>query len=360
MDDVKKLLDYVIQNLSHQLKTIALGDEFYYQSLTLATIDAVYSAQATYPSVQNVIERYCSKYRLTKIRSPRDHIPYLENQESVNALILKIEEVGCSYFAEHTFNNRSKTARRLKSEILLELLKTIRLLNIETFQDIQPWLTDTNQQQKLVSAISEIHGIGEATSRYFLMLAGDDQMVKPDRMIQRFIKNALGKSVHEAEAVSLIQAVSQQLLPQYPKLNPRFLDYIIWSWQRDSTGSNIRPTPHQSKSEVRANKLQQSKKDLPTSSTESMTIPQKTQQAMHKRYKPGHLLTSSEIKNDVVSDYGMPRSSVMPSDYCCNISNEDPKSGIYHIFFFDEDLKKYRLLPKLDITKPRERGKFSQ
>ena len=112
--------------------------------------------------------------------------------------------------------NRSVTSGRLKAEILLELLETLEKLQIQTFQDIQAWLNQPVQQQKLIRAITAIHGIGEATFRYFLMLAGDEQMVKPDTMILRFIKNALGKTVPEAEAVSLIQAVSQQLLPQYP------------------------------------------------------------------------------------------------------------------------------------------------
>jgi hypothetical protein len=87
-----------------------------------------------------------------------------------------------------------------------------------------------------------------------------------------------------------------------------------------------------------------------------LTIPQKTQLSMHDRYKVGELLTSSQIKNDVVRDYGVNRGSVMPPDYCCNKWNNDPASGIYHIFHYEFELKQYRLLPKLDITLPRRRG----
>lgn len=346
MDDLQKLLEYVIHNLSDQLNTNVLPNEYYYQSLTLAAIDAVYSVQAKYPSVQRVVERYCNKYKLTRYRSPRNCQPQPESQENANALSQKMGKVGCSYFAENVFENQSKTSGRLKAEILLDLLIEIQNLNIQTFQDIQPWLTQHDQQRQLVSAITKIHGIGEATSRYFLMLAGDEQMIKPDRMILRFIHNALGRTVNEEHAVSLILAVSKKLLTNYPHMNPRLLDYLIWSWQRDQPKSETSISPRRENAKTHKN-----------NSSGSMTVPQKTQKAMHKRYKPGTLLTSTQIKNDVLADYpGTPRGSVMPLDYCCNKWNDDPSSGIYHIFFYVEDFKKYRLLPKMDVTRPRERG----
>ena len=359
MDNVQNLLEHVIQKLADQLGTKVLGNEFYYHSLPLAAIDAVFSAQAKYPSVQNVIQRYCNKYGLTVFRSHRDRLPLPESQENVSALIRKIKQNGIPYFIEKVFVNRSVTSGRPKAEILLELLETIEKLQIQTFQDIQAWLNQPVQQQKLIRAITAIHGIGEATFRYFLMLAGDEQMVKPDTMILRFIKNALGKTVHEAEALRLIQAVSHQLLPQYPELNPRLLDYLIWSWQRNQPDSKNPPASHQEKSEFRKDSPKQNENILPIPREGIVTIPRKTQLVMYQRYQPGQLLSSSQIKDDVLEDYpDTPRSSVMPSDYCCNKCNVDPASGIYHIFFFEKNKNQYRLLPELDMTVPRQRGNY--
>jgi len=358
MDDVQRLLEYVIQELANDLSTKVLGNEYYYHSLPLAAIDAVFSARAQYPSVQNVVQRYCNKYELPVFRSPRDCLPSPNNQEGVSTLIRKMKQDGVPYFVEKVFDNRSVTSGRLKAVVLLELLETFEKLQIQTFQDIQVWLNQPAQQQNLIRAMTSIHGIGEATYRYFLMLVGDDQLVKPDTMILRFIKNVLGSSANEAEAVRLIQAVSQQLLPQYPKLNPRLLDYIIWSWQRgQSDASKNLSLPPQKKSVIRENKPKQNVSTPQAPQKEKMTIPQKTQRAMHKRYQPSQLLSSSQIKDDVFEDYRTPRSSVMPKDYCSNICNADPASGIYHIFFFDADKNKYRLLPELDLTEPRQRAK---
>lgn len=357
MEDVQLLIRYVKQNLSFQLNTHALPDEYYYQSLTLSAIDAVFSAQARYPSVRSVVQRYCNKYNLTTIREPRECLPLLESQENISDLIQKMEQKGVSYFAENIFENRSRTAKRLKAEILLDLLNKIQTLNIQTFQNIQPWLIHPDKQNELIKKISEISGIGQATSRYFLMLSGDDQMVKPDIMILRFIRNAIGRSVHAIEAVSLILEVSRRLLPDYSHINPRLLDYLIWSWQRNQSDpknvdSSLRGSIEICINEQRHNSnIQRSKRE------KALTIPQKTQQTMHRRYQSGELLSSTQIKDDVLTDYQeTPRSSVMPADYCCNKWNKSPASGIYHIFFYEKSDKKYRLLSMQDVTMPRQRG----
>lgn len=351
---IQKLLEYVTQKLANEFASKALGDEYYYHSLPLAVIDAVFSARALYPSVQNVVLRYCSKYELPIIRSPRDQLPPPENQESVSGLILKMKRDGVPYFIEKVFENHSVTSGRKKAEIVLELLEIFENLQIQNFQDIQRWLNQPAQQQQLIDAITSIHGIGEATYRYLLMLAGDEQMVKPDTMILRFINSAIAEKVNEAEAVSLIQAVSKQLLLQYPRLNPRLLDYIIWSWQREQEDQEKPPASNSKKSDFHTVKPEQ--KESTTSPNGKLTVPQKTQRAMFKRYQPGQLLTSGQIKNDVYEDYRTPRNSVMPPDYCCNKWNEDPRTGIYHIFFFEKDENKYRLLPELNLEFPRKRG----
>lgn len=289
-DSIQGLHEYVTHKLANELGATTMGDEYYYHSLPLAIIDAVFSAQALYTSVQNVVQRYSSKYKLPVFRSPREQLPPPEDQETVAALILKMKRDGIPHFIEHVFLNGSVTSGRKKAEILLELLEVFDRLQIQTFQDVQGWLNQPVQQKELINAITSIHGIGEATYRYLLMLSGDEQMVKPDRMILRFIKNAINENVNEAEAVSLIQTVSRQLLPQYPRLNPRLLDYIIWSWQREQDDQDDQddqkrlPTSNPKKFDFHAVKPKQKENTMPTSPNGKLTVPQKTQRAMFKRY----------------------------------------------------------------------------
>ncbi|MDP1969912.1 MAG: hypothetical protein Q8K42_03130, partial [Methylobacter sp.] len=103
MNDAQNLLENVIQKLADQLGTKVLGNEFYYQSLPLSAIDAVFSSQAKYPSVQNVIRRYSDKYDLAVFRPQRDCLPPQESQEGVSALIQKMKQNGIPYFIEQVF-----------------------------------------------------------------------------------------------------------------------------------------------------------------------------------------------------------------------------------------------------------------
>jgi hypothetical protein len=359
MDETQILLGYVKQNLGDQLATKKLGGEYFYYSLPLAAIDAVFSAQAKYPTVQNVIQRYCSKYGLITFRPQTNNPPPKESQESVSDVIQKIRQAGIPYFVEQVFVNRSKTSGRLKVEVMLEVLETLEKLQIQYLQDIQVWLTQPKLQQNIIDAITSIHGIGEATYRYFLMLVGDDQMVKPDTMILRFINNALGRVVNAAEAVSLVQGCSHELLSQYPNLNPRLLDYLIWSWQRDQQFIPKKsPSLHddEGKPEIHRHVPKKNSDIFQSLRKTTMTIPEKTQCSMHRRYQAGQLLSSAQIKDDVWTDYRTPRSSVMPKDYCCNVWNKDPRSGVYHVFYFENEINKYRLLLELDINVLRQRG----
>jgi hypothetical protein len=68
-----------------------------------------------------------------------------------------------------------------------------------------------------------VDGIGDATADYFLILLGHPG-VKPDRMIHRFLRRVLGRSVTNAEAARLLECVAKQLRADLVRL-----DHAIWS-----------------------------------------------------------------------------------------------------------------------------------
>lgn len=65
--------------------------------------------------------------------------------------------------------------------------------------------------------------------RYLLLLAGK-QEVKPDRMILRFVADALGREVREDEAAEFVRAAAGLL-----EVQARELDYQIWQYQSGRT-----------------------------------------------------------------------------------------------------------------------------
>jgi hypothetical protein len=99
---------------------------------------------------------------------------------------------------------------------------------INYFQDIQWPLPEG-----LEDAIKDIPGQRTGISlQYFWMLAGSDDLIKPDRMVLRFLKEALQREISLNEAQSVLSATTQALKVAYPHLTPRLLDHAIWNYQR--------------------------------------------------------------------------------------------------------------------------------
>lgn len=64
-----------------------------------------------------------------------------------------------------------------------------------------------------------------------------------------------------------------------------------------------------------------------------MLIREKIKNAIKKHHPKGSILSCKEIIDCVCHDYeGTNRSSIIPSDYCSNLSNKAPFSGQYHYF----------------------------
>jgi hypothetical protein len=97
-------------------------------------------------------------------------------------------------------------------------------------------LAKSGVDDRLRERLTAVHGQASGTSfKYFLMLAGHRGYVKPDRMVIRFVAEALGtRSVEPEIAETLIQAACYSLKPALPGLTPSLLDYAIWRHQRSS------------------------------------------------------------------------------------------------------------------------------
>ena len=65
------------------------------------------------------------------------------------------------------------------------------------------------------------------------MLAGNENFVKPDRMITRYLENITGTSLSEKEKIQIVRDASAILSSDF-KLTPRGLDHEIWKFQKDN------------------------------------------------------------------------------------------------------------------------------
>lgn len=215
------------------LASACLGDEYYYQSLPLCVIDAVYSIGVRYEGVKNVVARYCARFDLRRIRTTKGAFPPVHEQESVTAFCEKAERIGPDNMAQSVFCNRQRTSARngiLKANAVYRFAAVLRKHDIEYLQDISGGVGNTGLATDVLSIPGQASGI---SLQYFSMLAGSDDLIKPDRMILAFLKSVLGRSVCTSEAQDLLTAATVQLRVNYPSLTPRLLDHEVWKYQRD-------------------------------------------------------------------------------------------------------------------------------
>lgn len=222
--DVIKLYNYCKQKLSFEFE---IGREYYYQNISSCVIDAVFSIGISYQQTQKAVERYNEYFKLKQFRDSEEY-PMVTQQESLLQFIKNTEKVGFDQMATGIYKNRCRTSTHpnsiLKSEAVYLFAKVLNKYGVNYFQDINKLL----ENEFFESEIRKVPGQGTGISLdYFYMLSGNENFVKVDRMMLRFIKDALGYLPNKNEIINIIREVSSKF-----DISPRFLDYQIWSYQR--------------------------------------------------------------------------------------------------------------------------------
>ncbi len=135
--------------------------------------------------------------------------------------------------AAEVYKNRQRTSSRggvLKAEAAYRFACVLRDHGVERFQD----LSVVANSAELERDIKAVHGHGSGISlQFFWMLAGTDDLIKPDRMILRFLEQVLGRKVSSQESLSILRTACAVLRADCPGMTPRLLDYKVWEYQRD-------------------------------------------------------------------------------------------------------------------------------
>jgi hypothetical protein len=240
MTDIDKLVVYIRHTLT-DLNSPPSGAAYEYASVPLCVMDAVFSIGVRYESTERTVTDFCA--RCGWQRDGRGKTT--EHTTSEFLRILEPYENRWEEMANTVFRNRQRTSTRsgiLKAEATYRFAKALQQLGIETFADV----LKSGLSNDLRRAIKAIPGQGSGlTYAYFLMLAGNENGVKADRMVTRFVADALGmRNVSSERAEELVRQASSVLRTDFPKLVPSSLDNKIWKYQRsqqDSTPANCRP-----------------------------------------------------------------------------------------------------------------------
>ena len=65
------------------------------------------------------------------------------------------------------------------------------------------------------------------------MLAGNNTLIKPDRMIIRYVESITSEKLSEEKIISLLEDAASILSKDYSNINPRSLHHEIWKFQRE-------------------------------------------------------------------------------------------------------------------------------
>jgi len=209
------------------LDTLALSESYYYASLPLCVIDAVFSIGVKYTSTQNTVRRYCRYFGLAEYQSD---MKLGDATHRISQMVSSLEALGAAKCADSVFCNHQRTSAHngiLKAEAVLMFAKVLQADGIETLEDFRRKGLSSDAETEIMQIPGQKSGL---SLHYFYMLAGDDSYAKPDRHILRFINKYAGVNPGIHEAQELLQDTVHELKRNHPNITVRLLDYTIWDY----------------------------------------------------------------------------------------------------------------------------------
>jgi len=226
--EISQVVGYCKSSLD--LGSIKQAEEYYYHSLPQCVIDAVFSIGVRYAGVQKTVRNYCGYFGVL----PFSRIRLTEaEQTSITQFVALIQDFSPEELAVRVFKNRQRTSTRngiLKAEAVGLFAEVVAYYGVNFLQDVPKVIGNAQFEKDITQIPGQRSGL---STRYFYMLAGSDDFIKPDRMIRRFIYSAINRELSMLECHDVLIGACRILQKEFPNLTPRLLDYQIWLYQRD-------------------------------------------------------------------------------------------------------------------------------
>jgi hypothetical protein len=201
--------------------------------LSLCVLDAVFSIGARYTTTVRACERYAGAARLDPLdAADSPAVIGTEAEQPLSAFVAAVSAAGVERFAQDVLHNRQRTSSRggvLKAAAALRYAQILVDGGVEQYRDVPALFADEPRMAALAERLREVPGNGTSDVRlgYLWMLLGDDDAIKPDRMVLRWLETVLSRapSAHEARALLAEAAASVGCTPWE-------LDHAVWQAQR--------------------------------------------------------------------------------------------------------------------------------
>ena len=212
-----------------------LSDGYYYASLPLCVIDAVFSIGVRYEGVKEVVRKWCSYpepdwRRFSEERRAGRAVP---GQYSISQFLEIIDGLDDDELAgEQVLDNRQRTSPRngiLKATAVRQFAQALAQHGVEQFGDTLDDERNSDVEREVIAITGQSSGLSWG---YFLMLAGSDEYVKPDRMLCRFVCSAMDWQMRDDPETRRRVGDLVIAAAHYLNVAPRALDHAIWSYER--------------------------------------------------------------------------------------------------------------------------------
>jgi hypothetical protein len=220
---IEKVENFCSEKFANK-KDFVLPDEYNYGHLPLCVIDSIFSIGVRYEGVQNTIRRFCNYYKIDSFSK--------KNQLTTTGVLKLIGQISINELTEKVLQNRQRTSTNngiLKSEAVVLFLNILQKFKIETFGDIGKIITSEQFENEIKKIPGQKSGI---SLKYFFMLAGSDDLIKPDRMILRFLENITKQKLSLNSCQLILTTVTERLKNKGFSITAKKLDNLIWSYQR--------------------------------------------------------------------------------------------------------------------------------
>ncbi|WP_051470631.1 hypothetical protein [Arthrobacter sp. 35/47] len=204
--------------------------------LSLCILSSTYSIFVRYDDVVvPLVRRYASYAGLSSVLLAGDDLKQpvspRSDEQTLSQFLTSIENLDDEAFAA-VLGSRHRTSPNngiLKSVAVRQIAQVLVEKHcVETLADFAELSADPERTAAAEEDLEAVKGAGQDGIRtgYIWMTAGDDDRVKPDRHVLRWLSACLGRRVSVAEARVLLKDAAEVL-----DVTPWSADHAIWEYQ---------------------------------------------------------------------------------------------------------------------------------
>jgi hypothetical protein len=205
-------------------------------SLSSCLIDAVWSIGLTYKTTTVPTTR-----AVFAASADEDTNPLVASDDLTTPDPVRLDDFAArfpnveSLLAKSTRHRTSPTGGILKADAVLRHVAVLAAAKVQTRQDALDLMNDDARFAEVNAQLSRIPGEGANGIRrgYLWMLLGDDNGIKPDRMVLRWLA-AHGTIVKATEAAATLRRIATELSQRSgTTVTPWMVDHAVWSAGRN-------------------------------------------------------------------------------------------------------------------------------